>query len=642
LPDRRPHILVPIQRAQAAPALLQVAEAMLRREGGDGHVLGVVEIPPGREIARGVTVARRYRSLLQRITGLERRETAGFGVQVRVAHNVAQAVREAAFENGSTLIVLEWPGLTRRPADRNLEDLIADPPADLLLVRGGEEPEGAESRILVPIRGGASAELALRAAAAMARHKRIRLNVMHVYEPRLSVEQRQAEARTFRRALKALGRTRPEIIEVESGAPGSAIRDEAGRHRMVVLGAYAEANRSSVVVGLRLAETVRRLPGPVIVAKSARAAQPVWDYESAPSPLLRQGDLSAVVDRWFAENTFHSREFKDLGRLVDLKRQQGVTISLGLPTLNEETTIGGIIEVMRQALVEEFPLLDEIVVIDSGSTDATAEIARSLGVRVHQHPDILPEYGSFRGKGEALWKSLHLLAGDLVAWCDTDISNIAPPFVYGTLGPLLADPRIGYVKGFYRRPLRFGGELQTAGGGRVTELTARPVINLFYPELSGLLQPLSGEYAGRRQMLERLPFFTGYGVEIGHLIDIFENFGLNRIAQVDLGVRIHRNQELFDLSKMAFAIMQVAVRRLGDRHRLHLLEEVNRSMKLIHYNDDRFFLELRQIEDNERPPLVSLPEYLSRRFELRSQQDQKNGARKAEHRAIAQAGPGAD
>ena len=643
MPDRRPHVLVPILRAQAAPALLQVAEAMLRREGGDGHVLGVVEIPHGREIARSVTVARRYRSLLQRITGLERRESAGFGVQVRVAHNVAQAVREAALENGSTLIVLEWPGLTRRPADRNLEDLIADPPADLLLVRSGEEPEGAAARSLVPVRGGVSAELALRAAAAMARQRRTRLTVMHVYEPRLSVEHRQAEAATFRRALTALGRTRPEIIEVESGAPGAAIREEAARHRMVVLGAYAEASRSSVVVGLRLTETVRRLPGTVIVAKSARAAQPVWDYESAPSPLLRQGDLSTVVDRWFAENTFHSREFKDLGRLVDLKRQQGVTISLGLPTLNEESTIGRIIEVMQQALVEEFPLLDEIVVIDSGSTDATAPIARSLGVRVHQHPDILPEYGSFRGKGEALWKSLHLLAGDLVAWCDTDISNIAPQFVYGTVGPLLADPRIGYVKGFYRRPLRFGGELHTAGGGRVTELTARPVINLFYPELSGLLQPLSGEYAGRRELLERLPFFTGYGVEIGHLIDIFENFGLNRIAQVDLGVRIHRNQELFDLSKMAFAIMQVAVRRLGDRHRLHLLEEVNRSMKLIHYNDDRFFLELRQIEDNERPPMVSLPEYLSRRHQLRTHhQEEKNGSRKPEHRAVAQAGPGAD
>jgi glucosyl-3-phosphoglycerate synthase len=641
LPDRRPHVLVPILRAQGAPALLQVAEAMLRREGGAGHVLGVVEIPQGRDIAQSVTVARRYRSLLQRITALERRQSAGFGVQVRVAHNVAQAVREAAFENGSTLIVLEWPGLTRRKTDRHLEDLIADPPAELILVRAAEQPEGSDDRILVPVRGGASAELALRAAAALSRSRRAKLTVMHVYEPGLSPESRMAEASTFRSALKALGRTRPEVIEVESTAPEVAIRAEAARHRMVVFGAYAEAARSSVVVSLRLAETVRRLPGTVIVAKSARATQPVWDYESAPSPLLRQADLSTVVDRWFAENTFHSREFKDVGRLVDLKRQQGQTISLGLPTLNEAQTIGAIIGVMQRDLVEEYPLLDEIVVIDSGSTDETAAIARSLGVRVHQHPDVLPEYGTFRGKGEALWKSLHLLAGDLVAWCDTDISNIHPQFVYGTIGPLLADPRIGYVKGFYRRPLRFGGEVQTAGGGRVTELTARPVINLFYPELSGLLQPLSGEYAGRREMLERLPFFTGYGVEMGHLIDIFENFGLNRIAQVDLGVRIHRNQELFDLSKMAFAILQVAVKRLGDRHRMHLLEEVNRSMKLIHYKDDRFFIEPRQIEDWERPPLASLPEYLARRHQLQTadQQEQKNGARKGEQRTVAQARP---
>ncbi|MDQ6691461.1 MAG: glucosyl-3-phosphoglycerate synthase, partial [Candidatus Dormibacteraeota bacterium] len=151
-----------------------------------------------------------------------------------------------------------------------------------------------------------------------------------------------------------------------------------------------------------------------------------------------------------------------------------------------------------------------------------------------------------------------------------------------------------------------------------TELTARPVINLFYPELSGLLQPLSGEYAGRRALLEQLPFFTGYGIEIGMLIDILESFGLNRIAQVDLGSRVHRNQELFDLSKMAFAIMQVALKRLGDRHRIHLLEEVNRSMKLIHYETDRFFLEVKDIQDQERPALVQVPEYISRRHELRT------------------------
>ena len=146
---------------------------------------------------------------------------------------------------------------------------------------------------------------------------------------------------------------------------------------------------------------------------------------------------------------------------------------------------------------------------------------------------------------------------------------------------------------------------------------ARPLINLFYPELSGLLQPLSGEYAGRREVLERLPFFTGYGVETGHLIDLVENFGLNAVAQTDLGVRIHRNQELFDLSKMAFAIMQVALKRLGDRHRMHLLEEINRSMKLIQYKNDRFSLELVEIGDWERPPMAAIPEYLFSRQRLR-------------------------
>ncbi len=609
-------ILIPITRTRSAAGLLEVAAALMRGERGSGLLLGVVELAQDRPIAESVTIARRYRSLLQRLTELETEVQASFEVKVRVASSLAQGVREAAYENAAELIVVEWPGPGQRQSDRNIDDLVADPPSDLLLVR--LDPEGRGLRlsdgVVVPIRGGPSARLALRAAAALTSGRSVPLTALHVHDTRHSDDRRDRESRLFRDLVLEFARPGLEPVEVIAASPSQAITEAGRRHGVTVLGAYADATRSSVLVGSRLAKTVHSLPGTVILAKSSRAIPPILGDEPGPAQLLAGGqEVSAVVDKWFAENTFHSREFRDVDRLVELKRRQGLTISLGLPTLNEEVTIGDILRTLKGALMEDSPLLDEIVVIDSASTDRTVEIVRSLGVPVVQHPEVLPDHGSFRGKGEALWKSLHVLRGDIVAWCDTDISNIHPQFVYGTVGPLLTDSRISYVKGFYRRPLNFGGELQAAGGGRVTELAARPLINLFYPLLSGLVQPLSGEYAGRRDLLERLPFFTGYGVETGHLIDILENFGLNAIAQTDLGVRIHRNQELLDLSKMAFAIMQVALKRLGDRHRIHLLEEVNRSMKLIHYSSDRFFLEVREIGDWERPPMTAIPEYLFRR-----------------------------
>ena len=622
MPEKRqaPHLLIPVIRAQAAPRLLHTAEAILRREGGNGHVLGVVEIPFGRPIARGLTVARRYRTLLQRITAMETRRQAGLGVQVRVAHSVPQAIREAAYENGTDLILLEWPG-GRGGRDHSLSsviaDLAADPPADLLLVRSGANAEAPVENVLAPLRGGPSAVLALRAAAAIAEASGAQLTVMHVHDPRSSSERRRRTSQHFHQLIDEHCPVPARVLEFDSSQPSQAILEEAKHHQVVVLGAYAELFRTAMVVGSRLTDMVSKLSGTVVMAKSVRtaAAPPVADGEPTPIPLLRSSeqDLSLLVDRWFAENTYHSREFKDVERLVELKRELGLKISLGLPTLNESATVGKILRIAQDELMDRVPLLDEVVVIDSGSTDGTTGIARGMGVPVYDHRDLCPELGTFTGKGEALWKSLYQLDGDIVVWCDTDVSNFHPQFVYGVVGPLLTDPRIGYVKGFYRRPLNFGGEQHTAGGGRVTELAARPLLNLFYPELSGLLQPLSGEYAGRRELLERLPFFTGYGVEMGHLIDILENFGLNRIAQVDLGIRIHRNQELFDLSKMAFAIMQVALKRLGDRHRMHLLEELNRSMKLIHFQNDRFFLEVKEIVDWERPPMVMVPEYLLRR-----------------------------
>jgi glucosyl-3-phosphoglycerate synthase len=328
---------------------------------------------------------------------------------------------------------------------------------------------------------------------------------------------------------------------------------------------------------------------------------------SSAAPRL---DLAARVDKWFAENTFDSDEFENIADLVRLKERQGITISLGLPALNEAETIGAILTAVKRELVDRYPLLDEMVVIDSQSQDRTREIAADLGIPVHIHQKTLKkDVGERRGKGEALWKSLHVLRGDIVAWIDTDIKNIHPRFVYGIIGPLLRYPRIQYVKGYYKRPIRIGGSLQSTGGGRVTELTARPLFNFFFPELSGLIQPLAGEFAGRRPLLEQLPFFTGYGVETGLLIDILEHAGLDAIGQVDLKRRVHRNQGLESLSAMSFTILQVVMRRLEERRRVRLLTDVNTSMKLIQHNADGFHVEVRALEDMERPPMKTIPAY---------------------------------
>ncbi|MDE3088519.1 MAG: glucosyl-3-phosphoglycerate synthase [Chloroflexota bacterium] len=332
-----------------------------------------------------------------------------------------------------------------------------------------------------------------------------------------------------------------------------------------------------------------------------RASEPV-DYT-----------ISVVVDKWFAENTFHAREFRDLAHLVKIKEKQGLTISLGLPTLNEEKTIGKIIKTMQRRFIERYRLLDEIVVIDSNSTDRTVEIAENLGVRVVKHPEALTQYKVWTGKGEALWNSLYVLRGDLIAWIDTDIVNIHPRFVYGILGPLICEPHLMYVKGFYQRPLRVGRKLEARGGGRVTELVARPLLNLFYPELSGLIQPLAGEYAGRREALESVPFFAGYGVEIGLLIDMLSKYGLSAIGQVDLEERVHRNRSLLALSKMAFEIIQVVMLRVGSQRGVELVNELNKSVKLIRYARDEFQLDVADIRARERQPMIEIPEYRQKR-----------------------------
>lgn len=266
-------------------------------------------------------------------------------------------------------------------------------------------------------------------------------------------------------------------------------------------------------------------------------------------------------DSWLRERTFEGGGF-DPGHLAERRAADGVRVSVVLPALNVADTVGAIVTAVRERWMGPGGLVDELVVVDSHSTDTTAREAAAAGAVVVQDDAVLPAAGPGRGKGEAMWKSLAVTTGDLVLWLDADVSDFDPAFVPGMLGPLITVPEVAFVKAVYRRAMGAGDE-----GGRVTEICARPLLNLFHPPLAALAQPLSGEQAGRRDLLEGLPFFTGYAVEIGLLIDILRARGLGAIAQVDLGRRIHVNQPTAALGTMASAITQAVLRRLADEGR---------------------------------------------------------------------------
>jgi glucosyl-3-phosphoglycerate synthase len=290
----------------------------------------------------------------------------------------------------------------------------------------------------------------------------------------------------------------------------------------------------------------------------------------------------------------------DVDALVAAKAATGTTISVCLPARNEEATVGQIVATVRRNLVEHAPLVDEVVVVDDGSTDATAEAAGWEGARVLAVDEILPELPRGTGKGNALWMSLYACEGDVICWLDADVRNFGPHFVTRLVEPLLRDPVVGFVKGYYRRPLH--GE--ATGGGRVTELMARPVISALFPHLAGFVQPLAGEYAGRRALLETVPFVEGWGVEIGLLVDLVANFGIDAIAQVDLDVREHRNRPLDELGPQAMAILVTGLRRAG-------VPVDKRLAELVRYDDEQQ-PERVEVEIRERPPMITVPAYRAR------------------------------
>nr|WP_115967001.1 glucosyl-3-phosphoglycerate synthase [Rhodococcus sp. (in: high G+C Gram-positive bacteria)] len=268
-------------------------------------------------------------------------------------------------------------------------------------------------------------------------------------------------------------------------------------------------------------------------------------------------DRTSVTGSWAESNSWDTPSWS-LAELEAAKR--GRTVSVVLPALNEEETVAAVVDTIHPLLGG---LVDELIVLDSGSTDATAERATAAGARVISREEAIPGLEPVKGKGEVLWRSVAASTGDLIAFVDSDLINPDPAFVPKLLGPLLMGDGIHLVKGYYRRPLRTSGTEDANGGGRVTELVARPMLAAMRPELTGVIQPLGGEYAGTRELLSAVPFAPGYGVEIGLLLDTYDRLGLNAIGQVNLGVRKHRNRPLVELGAMSRQIVGTMLNRCG-------------------------------------------------------------------------------
>jgi len=307
---------------------------------------------------------------------------------------------------------------------------------------------------------------------------------------------------------------------------------------------------------------------------------------------------SELVADWLARRTYSASDFP---RERLLAAKGATSVSVVLPAREVAATIGPILAALTP--LRDAGLLDELVVIDAASADGTADVARAAGATVVQEADVLAEHGPARGKGDALWRAVHATRGDVIAFVDADSAGFdATGAVQGLIGPLLTDPAVAFVKGAYRRPLSVGGETVPDGGGRVTELLARPLLNLHVPELAGIVQPLAGEVAARRTLLEALPFPVGYGVEIANLLDALRHAGLDALAQVDLGERRNAHQSLHALSAMAYAVLVAAERRLrGDDEE----PASTAPLPLARPRADGS-LALVEVAVEERPPLRSL------------------------------------
>ncbi len=429
-------------------------------------LVGIVPIAEGESISAGSKTVRELRQHLLSLGRSNKRDKS----KVFISHSPWEELKNVIHDEEPDILIVEWKdGTTTWGA--SISEVLASPVCNVAIVRGtlSAPPE----QTLIAVRGGPYAELALQLGMSLNSKQ---LDVLHI---NITGAKTDAPFKGMKYILKQLPKVNFRSITTSDAVP--TILEESSRYDAVVLGTTAhQTTNGGSVMGPVAEKLLRDSSSTIIIVRTRRPMSEAMLDERAGV-----NAISILVDKWFAENTFRSDEFSILEDLMALKEKQGTTISLALPALNEEQTVGKVITTVKKALMEEYPLLDEIVLMDSNSTDRTREIAKDLGVPVYIHQHLLPDMEPRAGKGEALWKSLLVTKGDIIAWIDTDIVNIHPRFVYGIIGPLLLNRGVQFVKGFYRRPLRVGNKIQAGGGGRVTELTARPLLKSFLSRTFG-------------------------------------------------------------------------------------------------------------------------------------------------------------
>lgn len=608
-PDWPRKLLVPVTSAEDCRRLMPVVESIGGLANAQVVVLSVIEVGPDENVTEDTPLVRELRQEIHAEIEKFDFRNVDVAVRIRVSDSAARSIAETCREEGCDLLLfdLDQASDAHGSIDRQFESLLLHPPCDLIALRLAGSPPF--DRVLLGARGGPQPSLGVQISALLQRPESSHLTLLHIDQLDKEPARRNRSLTMFEdlvNAAKQIEGLEVTVHQKSGSSPADALLEEALNYDLLIMG--GAANREAGPehpLGEMAARLLSEAPSSVMILRTAAPIDP--DLFDTPG-----AQLGSVIDHWFAENTFEGRDYQDIDRLVALKKSRGMTISVVLPALNEASTVGKVIQVLKSELQERHPLIDEIVVIDGGSNDKTRKIARAEGVPVFRQHEILPDLELMPGKGDAMWKSLFVTTGDIIVAMDADIKNIHPKFIYGVVGPLLTEPRLRYVCGFYHRSIRLGGVDIEVGGDRVNELTARPLLNLFYPELSGLIEPASRETAAFRSALERISFSPGYGVEIGNLIDIYEEEGLTAIGQVALEQRIHRENPLASLTERSVGLTQVVINRIERRENVSLIDPKHSSLKRIQWRGNRYSLDVRNIISGLRPPMVTIPEYIEK------------------------------